>query len=93
MSNPEPGFISLQQAIDMTTRYRNNMTAVIDPLYAGRDILCISDTFNKAAVATLVNKAECQLKKVNVKKNCKPMPNYVLLSHESYQTGHRRERS
>ena len=59
MSNPEPGFISLQQAIDMTTRYRNNMTAVIDPLYAGRDILCISDTFNKAAVATLVNKAEC----------------------------------
>lgn len=58
-SKPGPGFISLQQAIDMTTRYRNNMNTVIDPIYSGRNILCICDTLNKAAIAALVNKPEC----------------------------------
>jgi hypothetical protein len=56
MNNP---FISLQQAIDMTTRYRENMTGVIDPSYADRGVLCISDTFDKAAIQTLIDKTDC----------------------------------
>ncbi len=59
MSTGSPGFISLQKAIDMTTLYRENMNAVIDPVYGSRGVLCICDTFNKAAVETLVNKPEC----------------------------------
>lgn len=59
MSNGSPGFISLQKAIDMTTRYRENMNAVIDPVYGSRGVLCICDTFDKAAIETLVNKPEC----------------------------------
>lgn len=59
MSTGSPGFISLQKAIDMTTRYRENMNAVIDPVYGSRGVLCICDTFDKAAIETLVNKPEC----------------------------------
>ncbi|RXK58557.1 hypothetical protein ESA94_18165 [Lacibacter luteus] len=53
------GFISLQKAIEMTTRYRQNKEAVIDPRYAGANILSICDTFNKTAVATLLAKPDC----------------------------------
>jgi hypothetical protein len=53
------GFISLQQAIDMTTRYRQNREAVTNPVYAGQDILSICDTLNKTAVATLLAKPGC----------------------------------
>src|SRR6266404_3504274 len=56
MSN---GFISLQQAIDMTTRYRQNKNAVIDPAYSSNDILSICNTFNKADIEALVAKPEC----------------------------------
>jgi len=56
MSN---GFISLQQAIDMTTRYRQNKSAVIDPAYSGNDILSICNTFNKADIEALLAKPEC----------------------------------
>ena len=59
MSTGSPGFISLQKAIDMTTRYRENMNAVIDPVYGSRGVLCICDTFDKAAIETLVNKPDC----------------------------------
>ena len=40
MSN---GFISLQQAIDMTTRYRQNMGSVIDPVYSGKGMAGLID--------------------------------------------------
>ena len=59
MENSSNGFISLQQAIEMTTRYRENKEAVIAKEYAGQDILCISDTLNKSAVATLLAKPGC----------------------------------
>lgn len=59
MSTESPGFISLQQAIDMTTRYRENMVAVIDPAYADKNILCISDTLDKSAIQTLISKTDC----------------------------------
>ena len=56
MSN---GFISLQQAIDMTRRYRQNKAAVIDPAYSGNDVLAICDTINKEAIAALLAKPGC----------------------------------
>jgi hypothetical protein len=56
MSN---GFISLQQAIDMTTRYRQNQNTVIDPAFSGSDILANCDTFDKAAIETLLAKPGC----------------------------------
>ena len=60
MSNgSSTGFISLQQAIEMTTRYRQNKASVIDPAYSANDILCICDTFNKAAIETLLAKPDC----------------------------------
>jgi hypothetical protein len=60
MSNgSSTGFISLQQAIEMTTRYRQNKGSVIDPVYSGSDILSICDTFNKAAIETLLAKPGC----------------------------------
>lgn len=60
MSNgSSSGFISLQQAIEMTTRYRQNKGSVIDPVYSGSDILSICDTFNKAAIEALLAKQDC----------------------------------
>jgi len=60
MSNgSSTGFISLQEAIEMTTRYRQNKASVIDPAYSGNDILSICDTFNKAAIETLLAKTDC----------------------------------
>jgi len=60
MSNgASTGFISLQDAIEMTTRYRQNKAAVIDPVYSGNDILSDCDTFNKAAIETLLAKPGC----------------------------------
>jgi hypothetical protein len=56
MSN---GFISLQQAIDITTRYRQNKANVIAPAYSGNDVLAICDTFNKAAIEALLAKPGC----------------------------------
>ncbi len=60
MSNgSSTGFISLQQAIEMTTRYRQNKAAVINPVYSGSDILSLCDTFNKAAIEALLAKPDC----------------------------------
>jgi hypothetical protein len=53
------GFISLQQAIEMTTRYRQNKASVIDPVYSGNDVLAICDTLNKAAIEALLAKPGC----------------------------------
>lgn len=53
------GFISLAKAIEMTTLYRKNKEAIIAPSFAGKNILSICDTFNKAAVAALLAKPDC----------------------------------
>ncbi|MDB5229621.1 MAG: hypothetical protein JWN76_426 [Chitinophagaceae bacterium] len=45
--------ISLQQAIAMTTRYRENKTSILAP-GVSMDILCISETFPKLAVTGLL---------------------------------------
>ena len=60
MSNgTSTGFISLQQAIEMTTRYRQNKGSVIAPAFSGSDILSTCDTFNKAAIEALLAKPGC----------------------------------
>jgi hypothetical protein len=60
MSNgSSTGFISLQQAIEMTTRYRQNKGSVIAPAFSGSDILSTCDTFNKAAIEALLAKPGC----------------------------------
>ncbi len=60
MSNgSSTGFISLNKAIEMTSRYRQNKNAVIDPAFSGNDILAICDTINKAALETLLAKSGC----------------------------------
>jgi hypothetical protein len=53
------GFISLNKAIEMTSRYRQNKNTVIDPAFSGNGILAISDTFNKAAIEALLAKPGC----------------------------------
>ncbi len=60
MSNgSSTGFISLNKAIEMTSRYRQNKNAVIDPAFSGNDILAICDTINKAAIEALLAKQGC----------------------------------
>lgn len=60
MNNQEStGFISLPKAIEMTTRYRLNKEAILNPEYAGKDILSICDTFNKKAIETILAKPGC----------------------------------
>jgi hypothetical protein len=53
------GFISLDKAIEMTTRYRKNRNVVINPTYAGQDILALSDRFDAKVFATLLAKPGC----------------------------------
>lgn len=59
----EPGdkshFITLQQAIDMTTRYRDNKNNVISPDYAGKNIIALSDTFPREVFDKLLSKSGC----------------------------------
>ena len=60
MSNgSSSGFITLAQAIEMTTRYRQNKEAVISSSFAGQNILSICDTFSKAALEALLAKPNC----------------------------------
>jgi len=54
-----PGFIPLEEAIIMTKRYRQNKDEVIDPAYAGRDILANSDKFDRNVFETLLAKPGC----------------------------------
>ena len=47
-------FISLEQAVAMTTRYRNEMEAVLAPAYKGKDILPICETFDRSSFDALL---------------------------------------
>ena len=60
MSNGSPSkFISLQQAVEMTTRYRQNKDRVINSQYAGMDILALCDKFDRTTFDTLLEKTDC----------------------------------
>jgi len=52
-------FISLQQAIDMTTLYRQQKENVLADEYKGTNILAISETFDRAAFDWVLAQAGC----------------------------------
>ena len=47
-------FISLEQAVAMTTRYRKNMDTVLAPEFRNRNILPICETFDRSSFETLL---------------------------------------
>ncbi|RYZ20390.1 MAG: hypothetical protein EOO10_23295 [Chitinophagaceae bacterium] len=51
--------ISLSEAIDMTTRYRNNRETVLQTGYRNIALLPICETFDKAAFESLLSAPGC----------------------------------
>ena len=51
--------ISLQHAVDMTARYRLNKEAILATEYRDKDILPISETFNRSAIEKLLSEKDC----------------------------------
>lgn len=51
--------ISLQEAIDMTTLYRQEKEGILMPGLRGQNILCNSETFNVTDVLSLLNQPGC----------------------------------
>ena len=52
-------FISLNQAIDMTTLYKSDKEAILATAYQNQNILPDSETFNRNAFDTLLAKEGC----------------------------------
>ena len=52
-------FISLEKAVEMTKRYRQNREAVTNPTYAGKDILALSGKFDRSVFDILLAKPDC----------------------------------
>lgn len=52
-------FISLQQAIEMTTTYRDNREKVLAPEYQGKNILPICETFDRDAFDKVLSQGGC----------------------------------
>jgi hypothetical protein len=52
-------FISLQQAIDLTTRYRNEKEGLLKSEYQNKGILPICESFEKSAIESLLAEADC----------------------------------
>jgi hypothetical protein len=52
-------FITLAQAVEMTTRYRQNKNSVISSSFSGQEIIAICDKFDRAIFDTLLAKANC----------------------------------
>ena len=60
---PFPGtdnFITLQEAITMTHMYRGNNEKILNPIYQGKMVLPLSETFNREAFDALLGQANCQ---------------------------------
>ena len=53
------GFITLAQAVEMTTRFRSNKDSVVASSFSGQDILANSDKFDKDAILALLEKSNC----------------------------------
>ena len=56
---PSSHFISLQQAIEMTARYRSEMENILAHEYRSSDILAISETFSRDAFDELLAVPGC----------------------------------
>src|SRR4051812_34951731 len=52
--------ITLKQAIEMTTLYRDNISVILDPVFKGKEILPLNETFNRAAIQSLLDQTDCQ---------------------------------
>ncbi|MBS1510348.1 MAG: hypothetical protein JST86_05865 [Bacteroidetes bacterium] len=52
-------FITLTQAVDMTTLYRTNREAILKTAFQGQNILALSETFNRNAFDTLLAEPGC----------------------------------
>ena len=52
-------FISLQEAIEMTTLYRQEQENILKPAYQHQNILARSEAFDRAAFDTLLAKNGC----------------------------------
>lgn len=53
-------FISLQQAIDMTTLYRKEKENILSPEYKNKNILCRSETFNRDVFDSVLAQEGCR---------------------------------
>ncbi|HMG68057.1 MAG TPA: hypothetical protein VK588_10235 [Chitinophagaceae bacterium] len=51
--------IPLQQAVDMTTLYRNEKENILDPAFRNRNILCNCETFERADFDTVLAQPDC----------------------------------
>lgn len=52
-------FISLQQAVDMTTLYRNMRETILAPEFKGQNILALNETFERNIFDALLAKPDC----------------------------------
>jgi hypothetical protein len=52
-------FIPLEEAVNMTTRFRQHHDELLKEEYKGRNILCKSETFDKEAIAALLVNTDC----------------------------------
>lgn len=52
-------FISLQEAVAMTTLYRQEKENILATAYKGQNILARSETFDRAAIDVLLAKSGC----------------------------------
>ena len=53
-------FIPLDQAIAMTTRFRENREAILLEQFRGADILALAETFDRAAFDKILSSPDCQ---------------------------------
>ena len=62
-SNQSPAqhshFISLEKAVAMTSRYRNNKEQILATTYQDSDILALNESFDRAAIDTLLATPGC----------------------------------
>ena len=52
-------FISLETAIALTSQYREQREAMLSPDYQGKDVLPLSETFDRAAIDALLAQKDC----------------------------------
>lgn len=64
ITNSLPGanshFISVTQAMDLTTQYRSDKEAILANSFQSQNILPLSETFNRNAFDTLLAKEGCE---------------------------------
>lgn len=51
--------ISLAEAIELTTRFRDNRNSILGSVYQDQDLLPLSETFNKTAFESFMNNDLC----------------------------------